>query len=206
MFTGEFLDNRDALNFQAWLYQNAQEANYCELDNNQKPKPRPYADKTDENVVRQKFNDLCRFFLPLAGCDFFNPAMQSALAPTARAKPAATFAVAGKNVELSLLAPRSGVEARGRDTEIGFVVYKGSKAAKETAGSFDNLPHHPRTRDGLIKEKILVKGEGGLYRFSCAHTFTSASSAASIVLGRNANGKNEWKDAEGRTLGKLQEQ
>ncbi|MDP1650160.1 MAG: GIY-YIG nuclease family protein [Rubrivivax sp.] len=36
--------------------------------------------------------------------------------------------------------------------------------------------------------------------------FTSPSTAAAVLLGRSANGRNEWKDAQGRPLKELQAQ
>jgi Domain of unknown function (DUF4357) len=36
--------------------------------------------------------------------------------------------------------------------------------------------------------------------------FSSPSAAATVVLGRSANGRIEWKDAQGRTLKELQAQ
>ena len=51
---------------------------------------------------------------------------------------------------------------------------------------------------------VLVRdGEG--YRFAQDYAFSSPSTAAAVVLGRSANGRVEWKDAQGRTLKALQE-
>ena len=43
------------------------------------------------------------------------------------------------------------------------------------------------------------------YRFTQDYSFSSPSMAAAVVLGRSANGRIEWKDAQGRTLKELQE-
>jgi len=45
--------------------------------------------------------------------------------------------------------------------------------------------------------------QGGLYQFTQDYSFSSPSTAA--VLGRSANGRIEWKAADGRTLKELQE-
>jgi hypothetical protein len=44
-----------------------------------------------------------------------------------------------------------------------------------------------------------------IYRFTQDYSFSSPSTAAAVVLGRSANGRIEWKDAQGRTLKALQE-
>lgn len=36
-------------------------------------------------------------------------------------------------------------------------------------------------------------------------TFSAPSTAAAVVLGRGANGRTEWKGADGRTLKEIQE-
>jgi hypothetical protein len=41
--------------------------------------------------------------------------------------------------------------------------------------------------------------------FTKDHVFQSPSAAAIVVLGRSANGRDEWKDNQGRTLKWLQE-
>lgn len=54
---------------------------------------------------------------------------------------------------------------------------------------------------------MLYVGEGDprLYQFTQDYSFSSPSTAAAVVLGRSANGRIEWKAADGRTLKELQE-
>lgn len=59
-------------------------------------------------------------------------------------------------------------------------------------------------RAALIGKGIL-KSEGGAFRFTEDYSFTSPSTAAGVVLGRAANGRTEWKTADGRVLKALQE-
>lgn len=44
------------------------------------------------------------------------------------------------------------------------------------------------------------------YRFVKDHIFTSPSLAASVVMGRNANGRTEWKTADNKTLKSIEEE
>lgn len=90
--------------------------------------------------------------------------------------------------------------AEGEYQDDGFVVYKGSKANIEltptASSSVFNL------RDNLIEAKVIIQ-EGDVFVFQDDHLFSSPSSAACQVLGRNANGWREWKTNEGKTLDEL---
>ncbi len=56
-----------------------------------------------------------------------------------------------------------------------------------------------KIRDGLINDGVLVEIEG-LLEFPEDYLFSSPSTAAAIVLGRNANGLTEWKLKSGISL------
>jgi hypothetical protein len=98
-----------------------------------------------------------------------------------------------------------GVLASGYEASQGFVVKAGSQAVIDAAPS---LQQHVRgvfdMRHELIGNGVLALADG-LYRFSQDYSFSSPSMAAAVVLGRSANGRVEWKDAQGRTLKALQE-
>lgn len=86
----------------------------------------------------------------------------------------------------------------GEYTEDGFVVLKGSQCRKEfTKASKDSSLE--KFRDKLIKNGIL-KEEGEKYLFEEDYIFSSPSYAASIILGRHANGWTEWKNKNNETL------
>ena len=59
-------------------------------------------------------------------------------------------------------------------------------------------------RQELIELGVLVQ-KGSDLEFTQDYAFCSPSTAASVVLGRNANGRVEWKDEQGRALKALQE-
>lgn len=104
-----------------------------------------------------------------------------------------------------LICKGKGVEAKGAETSQGFLVKAGSQAVKKTVPS---MKQHVRSmydlREDLIESGVLVDA-GDHYRFSQDYVFSSPSTAAAIVLGRNANGRMKWKDSQGRTLKALQE-
>ncbi|MCU0358581.1 MAG: DUF4357 domain-containing protein, partial [Cyclobacteriaceae bacterium] len=78
-----------------------------------------------------------------------------------------------------------GANAQGEPTSEGFLVLKGSHAAGSTVASmtssFINL------RNKLIDQGVLIH-VNDIYEFPEDFIFSSPSTAATIVLGRNANG------------------
>jgi hypothetical protein len=98
-----------------------------------------------------------------------------------------------------------GINATGRETAQGFVIYAGSFAARNQAPSIKYWPSVTEMRDKLLQNGVL-EVDGSLLRFTQDYTLTSPSLASSIVLGRNSNGRIEWKDASGKTLRELQEE
>lgn len=85
------------------------------------------------------------------------------------------------------------VEAKGTISNEGFVVLKGS-------GSADEFSRHSSTslrakwenlhKNGTIKNNVFTKD----------YLSSSPSTAAAMVLGRNANGLTEWKTKDKITL------
>lgn len=94
-----------------------------------------------------------------------------------------------------------GAKAQGEPTSEGFVVIKGSAARGQLVPSFPD--HFGVIRDKLIKNGVLVD-KGDFLEFNEDYIFSSPSTAATIVMGRNANGLIEWKLKDGRTLKDLE--
>ena len=167
---------------EARLVQFAADAKRAELDNGNIPQLSTLseADKADAEAFLQNML-LC---LPILGLNLF----EKAKAPGKKSR--------------DLILKSKGVEARGQDTAEGFVVRAGSLAVKEDVPSIhDNLKQLRRT---LLGQGVFVD-EGTHYRLTQDYTFNSPSTAASVLLGRSANGRTEWKDAQGRTLKDIQE-
>lgn len=90
-----------------------------------------------------------------------------------------------------------GADATGELTSDGFVVYKGSKATNSITASmgFNLINFRKKLMDnGIFTDKI------DFLEFSEDYLFSSPSTAAAIVMGRNANGLLEWKLENGKTL------
>jgi Domain of unknown function (DUF4357) len=141
------------------------------------------ADKADMQV----FLDNMLGMLPVLGVGAFEQA------PAVAAKASPVLTCKGK-----------GVQATGYEASQGFVVKAGSHAVAESVPS---MQQHVRgmfdVREELIANGVLVLSDGR-YRFTQDYPFSSPSTAAAVVLGRSANGRIEWKDANGLTLKELQ--
>ena len=96
--------------------------------------------------------------------------------------------------------------ATGYEASQGFVVKAGSQAVAESVPS---MQQHVRgmyeLRQELIGNGVLAARRRRL-PLRAGLCVQSPSTAAAVVLGRSANGRIEWKDAQGRTLKELQAQ
>ena len=99
----------------------------------------------------------------------------------------------GKQAE-TFFCRRNGADGRGLYTSEGFVLLAGSSGPRESKS----------TGIARIRERL---GQGGVLEvtddrivITKDHAFGSPSGAATALLGRNANGWVEWKNAAGQTL------
>lgn len=91
-----------------------------------------------------------------------------------------------------------GADASGMMTQDGFSVFKGAYIANSTSPSMS--ASLLKLRDRLIEENIVDDN----FMFTKDHLFTSPSFAAAIVLGRNANGRTEWRRIDGKCINDLE--
>lgn len=106
------------------------------------------------------------------------------------------FKTKQKQEVFSIKAAR-GADGQGEPSSDGFVVFKGSKAPSTVVNSMTQ--NFIILRQKLINENVLVD-KGEYYEFSDDYIFSSPSTAAVMVMGRNANGLTEWKQKDGKTL------
>jgi hypothetical protein len=90
-----------------------------------------------------------------------------------------------------------GANSQGEPTSDGFVVFKGSKFAISIVKSYP--PTMIKLRQQLIDQGLLINKNNELI-LTDDYIFGSPSTAAAIVMGRNANGLIEWKLSSGKTL------
>ena len=87
-----------------------------------------------------------------------------------------------------------GADASGIIVADGFLVFKGSTVASSTTPSMSENLKNFRTKlydDGIIDQNN---------KFTSDYLFSSPSYAAAIVMGRNANGKTEWKTSDRQNI------
>ena len=92
-----------------------------------------------------------------------------------------------------------GAHGKGALVSNGFAVLSDSIIANPVSASMS--PSLIRLREKLISEGII----NAEFRFVRDYIFTSPSLAAAIVMGRNANGRTEWKTRKNKTLKDIEE-
>ncbi len=177
---------------EARLVDLAGRAKRCILQNGNSPAAPSLSES--EEAFAEGFLDDMLLCLPILGYSLFEDSASAA----ASAGPAGA-------VPLHLKA--KGIAATGVDTPAGFVVHKGSRAVgddKVTPSLLEYIPHVKDRRDDLILQGVMAKA-GDDYVFTQDYVFGSPSTAASVVMGRNANGRIDWKTADGTSLKELQD-
>ena len=86
---------------------------------------------------------------------------------------------------------------QGVDRSDGFLVLANALGRVAVTPSMNRGYRHQREQ--LVEKGGLVE-EGVHYRLVKDHLFSSPSAAAAVLLGRNANGRIEWKDSNGVPL------
>jgi hypothetical protein len=88
-------------------------------------------------------------------------------------------------------------KTEGADRAEGFVVFAGATIRSDTVPSI--LPYQRALREELQKKGVIQPSTDGLV-LAEDYVFTLPTTAAAVVIGRNANGRTEWRDRQGRTL------
>ena len=107
--------------------------------------------------------------------------------------------VVDNELELMYIRAARGANAKGFLVSDGFLVVKDSRIAFDTTVSMPDTLVKFRSR---LIEKGIVSTD---YDFQNDYIFTSPSLAASVVMGRSANGRTEWKTIDGRCIKDIEE-
>ena len=139
----------------------------------------PESDQAEMNVFLDKMLQL----LPILGVDAFK-----------------SLPVRNTNeAELSqdtLYCSIKGLQATGRVSDNGFVVFEGSQAVKEDRKSSNRFREK---RAQYVESGLLQVREDHLV-FTQDFEFSSPSAAAAIIRGGSSNGLTSWKDSNGTAL------
>lgn len=141
-------------------------------ENKQVPKA-PNLPEYQRGAMDEFFEDI-KFLAAFTGCNIFE---------ITQPKEKHLFYVKGR-----------GCDAKGFYSTSGFTVLKGSVVAENCTPSF----HWKDKRTKLLGEYTIKKGLAFIVVSDI--TFSSPSTAAMFCLGRSANGWDEWKDDDWKTL------
>ena len=184
------LNNAHYRYLEARLIQRGHEAKRSRLENGNQPSIVQLSEA--EIADAEAFLENMLTIYPLVGIDAFEIAsVQITSQSPSPGVPSARFTIS-----------RLGTNASGALIPDGFLVEQGSIAVGQVVPSFDGS--YLSLRNELIANGVLTL-DGDKMRFTQAFTFKSPSAAGAVVLGRSANGRVEWKTADGRTLAQVQE-
>jgi len=174
---GTALNKAEVKYLEARLLESAKACGRAKLQNTVKSH-RPKLSEADQAGMEGYLDELLSL-LPVLGVPFFEP--DETLSRTRK-----VYRVEGP-----------GCNAKGFETNTGFTVQEGSLARDRTVPAMkEHQAGYYRLRQDLNDDEVLEKTTSG-YRFTRDWLFASPSAAASVCLGRGANGLTEWKDESG---------
>jgi len=162
-----------------WSIKGIEEAKRYELDNGNAG-AKPYVPEPLEADVLDGYGTAA-ILLATLGFPVFEPAAGRKAPPNRE-----VFMCKGPNAE-----------ARGALVEDGFVIFSGSKTRRKTPPASEKFS---AWIEALVKDKVLEPINGEECRLTQDYVVNSPSYAAALVLARHANGWNEWKRADGKSL------
>ena len=169
----------------------AQQARRSRLTNGTTPPllPLPEADVSDmEYFIAQ-----ARIILPVLGVNI----LRSTSSPASHAEEIAVAPPVVSSPVFELHLKKEGLCATAREIDGEFTVLEGSQARMSWTG----VEHvYKVLREKLIQEGAIIPGQDSRrMQFARNQVFASPSAAAAVVVGRTANGRNDWK-AQGSGL------
>lgn len=102
--------------------------------------------------------------------------------------------------ELELYLNVSEIEASAIQTNEGLVVLAGSKVSNNPTKYYG----YGSLRDTLRSEKVIILDTNNQLYFSRNYLFNSVSAAAAVILGYSVNGRNVWKNKEGKSIKEIE--
>ena len=180
------LNKAHARYLEARMIQLATDAKRASVANSTAP-PLPPLSEADTAEAEGFLREML-LILPVLGVDAFERAEDIAASSPPGDQP--MLFLSGKDAE-----------GRGQDRPEGFLVFAGSLARPDEVPSIHAWG--TRMRKTLIESGVLIPADGG-FQLVKDYVFDSPSQAAMVLLGRSANGRIEWKTAEGLTLKEIQ--
>lgn len=165
------------------LITRAKEAGRCDLINSTDPEydGLPEADRSDMEFFLEQIQTL----LPVLGFDFMrlHPRLTATVPDDPGITPPVSPVFTGD-------VPLHGITARGQERDGEFVVFTGSLARRQWEGVDSS---YTKLFEDLSTRGVLNPTPDGRHKtFTQDFAFSSVSAAASVVSGRNANGRTHW--------------
>lgn len=164
------------------LYEITKKVNHYELENNTIPSKSSISES--EIAEMEEFIENIKLLTNTLGHRVFETLVS---AETNKTKKSNTFYIKAAR----------GANGFGIPSSKGFIVFRNSEVATSTTESMQKSLKNIRQR--LIENGTIIKSDKGLV-FDKDFEFSSPSTAAAILMGRNANGLKEWKLKSGKTL------
>ncbi|MBV7433704.1 GIY-YIG nuclease family protein [Cardiobacteriaceae bacterium TAE3-ERU3] len=157
--------------------ENHQQAEYIQL---------PEADRADMDY----FLTQLKIILPALGFNFLKESTRRSTLTQAQTLPR------------FILKAKGDIVAHAEERDGDFVVLKGSHCREEWIGVKGG---YQKLFEQLEEEAIIAKEPSGNRIFTRDYAFNSPSASAAVVLGRSANGRQEWKTPSGQTYAEWQD-
>ena len=180
----ESLDKASVRYIESVLVQKALVDKQCDLQNGNTPEIK---NLSEANIaVMDEFIDKIIFMLSMLGYKIIRPkvVLQEEKSPL-----------------LYCIGPQA--KATGRETDEGFIVYKGSTARTKETPSWELGGRNLRKK--LIENGVLRAKDKDLLEFTQDYVFNSSSAASGIVLARSSSGPTDWRDKNRKTLKEIHE-
>lgn len=178
------INKAHARHLESRLFQIGSEAKRCHLEN-KVPPGLPQLGDQDRDLAERFLGEML-VVLPVIGISAFE------LPKTDQATDRPDLFLKGK-----------AAQGKGKETSQGFEVFAGSVARPEEVDSIHGWTHE--LRSDLLENGVLNPTAQGLV-FTQDYVFKSPSAAAAVLMGRSANGREEWRGADGKTLKQIQEE
>lgn len=146
----------------------------------------PEADISD----MEYFIEQVQVVLPVLGLEFLRN--RPALALVTAVSNVGTGGAPTASACFELLSRRHGMEAEAEEIDGQFIVRVGSQARERWVGKEGYGNGYRALYHQLAEQGILCPDDAGHLRFTQDYAFTSPSAAATVINGRNANGRTEW--------------
>lgn len=173
----------------------ARSAGRASIANGNEPsvKALPEADISDMAVFQENLEAV----LPALGIDFLRPTRRTPVGEEQESQPQKSGPV-----ELTLR-HRSGLRANALEANGEIIVQTGSQVQADPDYSMNQ---YSDLRDQLIKDGTIQQPSDNKFMvFVEDYAFKSPSAAAAVIIGRNANGRRNWRLPSGQSLKEWQD-